>query len=105
MENISGVNDQKIDLLIKDIYSYYDRIREIFNEVENIMDSTSTFYKSETANLIRHEFQQYKDKFYIVGKNILSYADDMEKVKKNYANRVVEATTYLKVKGEERYGK
>ena len=105
MEDASGINKDKVDKLIKDIYSYYDRIKEILNEVESIMDDTKNNYKSETADYIRNEFQQYKDNFYTVGKNILSYADDMEKVKKDYAGRVDTAVTYINEKGEERYEK
>ena len=66
MEDASGINKDKVDKLIKDIYSYYDRIKEILNEVESIIDDTKNNYKSETADYIRNEFQQYKDKFYIV---------------------------------------
>lgn len=95
MENITGINEQKIDKLVLDIYAYADRVKQILGEVERIVENTSSVYKTDSASEFISDFNLNKQKFDTIAKIILSYSEDMINVKANYKKRTTSVSEEL----------
>lgn len=84
---VNGINEEKIDKLVIDLYSYSDRVKEILSEVELTMSKIKEIYVSEYAKELESLMPLYKQKFNIINQNILSYSDDFIHVKELYKKR------------------
>lgn len=84
---LAGINEDKIDRLILDIYDYADKVNSIFNRIDELVDSTKDFYNCESAELFRNKFLEFKQNFKVVNENILGYAGEITSAKNNYKKR------------------
>ncbi len=96
MTNVVGINEQKIDKLINEIYFYSNRIKMVLDQADSIVENTNSFYDCESAKMFRSAFEKYKRNFNIINKNILSYSDDLSSVKNFYRNKAQMFSVNLK---------
>ena len=97
--NTVGINEQKIDKLVLDINNYAERINNVLNNMEDLVNSTNSFFLEEVGNEFRNNFKQLSSNFPTVKTNILSYSQDLIKVKLNYQKTVVNIVDDLKYNG------
>lgn len=90
--NEVGINLDSIDKLILDIYNYAERVNKTLNQISDVVDQTKTFYNCEDADNYRNKFNSFRTNFKIVNQNLISYAEDLIKLKNRYQNMSVEMT-------------
>ncbi len=79
--NSKGVNEEKLDKLVIEIYDYADKIKLILNEVDDLVASTNNFFICDSGTDFRNKFNTLKTNFSIVNGNIISYAEDLVNAK------------------------
>ena len=101
-EVASGVNEQKLATLIAKIQDDLEKLEKRFNQLETVIDSTKTFFKSDSASRYRNSYESMKYNFSIVKKNILSYTNDLTKVKNSYKKFETEAAATVNAYAREK---
>lgn len=87
MENlVSGINEDKLDVLALSIYDTVDKLKEDFNLLEQLVNSSTDFYKSSDADILRNKFNDIFNELPNMYSNISSYANDLVKVKHSYSD-------------------
>lgn len=84
--NEIGINIDSVDKLILDIYNYAERVNKTLNQISNVVDQTKSFYVCDAADNYRNKFNSFRTNFSIVNKNLISYAEDLIKLKNRYQN-------------------
>lgn len=84
--NEVGINIDSVDKLILDIYNYAERINKTLNQISNVVDQTKSFYACDAADNYRNKFNSFRTNFNVVNKNVISYAEDLIKLKNKYQN-------------------
>lgn len=84
--NEVGINLDSIDKLILDIYNYAERANKTLNQIADVVDQTKTFYNCDEADNYRNKFNSFRTNFKVVNKNLVSYAEDLIKIKNRYQN-------------------
>lgn len=79
--NSKGVNEEKLDKLVIEIYDYADKIKSILNEVDDLVTSTNNFFICDSGTEFRNKFNTLKTNFSNVNGNIISYAEDLVNAK------------------------
>ena len=97
MNNNSGINDQKIDKLILDIYEINEKVRKTLDQISETMEKTKTSWKSSEANQLRNTYDNFKTNYNIIVKNINSYAEDFTKLKNSYKRNDIEMGKKIKL--------
>ena len=83
---------------VNDIVTITDRVSNILNQLEGLVQDSKSFYNCESANVFYNNFNQFANNFKILRKNILSYSEDFTNVKSNYQARMVELAAGIKNK-------
>lgn len=76
-----GVDNQAIDNLVLNIYDYADRLKKQLDDVETLVYDTSNYYHDQAADSCRKKFNSIKESFPVIYENVISYADDLVKLK------------------------
>ena len=84
MDQIIGINSVGLKKLILEIYDYRDKISNILNTSESLIENTTEYYNSLDGIEIRAKFREFSDNFDIFIKNIKSYSDDLEYILSQY---------------------
>lgn len=79
-----GVNIDGIDKLILDIYNYAEKINNTLTQISNVVEDTKNNYNSNNSIEFINKFKNLEDCFSVVNANIISYADDLIKLKNKY---------------------
>lgn len=99
MKNMIGINEQKLDRLILDIYDYCDKINNTLNQITEVVEETGNFYKGELASTYRKKYRVFRSNFSVMRKNFVSYATDLTKIK-NRMNTIDDKMTVSMKKAE-----
>lgn len=94
--NEVGVNLDSVDKLILDIYNYAERVNKTLNQISDVVDQTKNFYACEVADNYRNKFNSFRTNFKVVNKNLVSYAEDLIKLKNRYQNISDDMTQSIK---------
>lgn len=94
--DVVGINDAKIDGLVLNIYDYAQRIKDILNNVDDLIYETNNYYNCEEAVKFRNNFESIKDNFAVVTENILSYGDELVRVKNQIYTKDSELASSIK---------
>ncbi len=100
MNKTSGINEILVDKMINDIVATSDRVSNILNQLDELIQESKTFYNCESSTVFYNNFNQFANNFKILKKNILSYSEDFANVKSNYQARIIEFTTGMKSKSQ-----
>lgn len=90
MDKQTGINEEKLNKLILDIYDYSEKINNTLNSISDLVMKTKDYYNSKEAELYRKKYDDYKTNYVNIIKNINSYADDLLTLKRKYINFDVE---------------
>lgn len=92
MQNESGINEEKLNKLILDIYNYSEKINKTLNQISEVVDKTKKIYSSKEADLYRSKYENFRVNYVNVIKNINRYAEDLILVKQKYSNFDINAS-------------
>ena len=87
MARVIGLNEDAIDNVIMDIYDYADSFKEKINAIDSLISSSSAFYKDESASEYVNKFKSLSDTFSCYSENIISYAEDLIKLKSSIRSK------------------
>lgn len=82
--NVSGVNEIGLDRMATDIIEYADKLNNIFNQLQILVDNSKNYFNSEVNQIFCRNFKKQAEYYQIINQNILSYASDFVKVKQSY---------------------
>ncbi len=85
-QKVSGIDETRLEKLIQRILSNVEQLEKRFQQLDMVIDESNKFYKGTSANQYRSAYNNLRYNYDIVKKNILSYVDDLNKVKFNYTN-------------------
>ena len=66
------------------MYNYSEKIYQLFKDINDLIDQTSLYYKSETGDQFRRKFENFKINFEIVNNKLNQYIDELASVKMKY---------------------
>lgn len=81
---VSGITVKKIDESVSNIYNCAEKINSLFNQFDNLIESTKGFYNCPNAVEYRKRYETIRQNFFIVNNNILKYSEKLLSVKDNY---------------------
>lgn len=87
MSNLSSstaINEQLIDRLILNLGDYAERSNKIINEINSLAASTKSYYECENGDKFRTRCEQITSEKNTLNKNILSYTNDLVRLKEHY---------------------
>ena len=76
-----GINEDKINSLVLDIYDYIEKINAILSNIDNEMEKTSTCFKFKTGDSLRKKYSDLRANYSIINKNLMGYTEKLIKVK------------------------
>lgn len=73
----NGINEDALGELSINILDFSDRISEIFEKIDNQMNSLSTCYQGESYDNLMNYYNNFRKNYQIIKENIVSYSDDL----------------------------
>lgn len=108
IENIKGINEEGLDILIKEFYNSIETINKTFTNINDLIVETKEYFKCDNADLLRNKFDEFKINFDKINNKLLSYSDYLVNVKIKYQNLNIESNKIINNKENEiinNYGK
>ena len=96
MEDLISVNEEAIDKLVLDLYDYSERINNVLNQINDLVNYSSTYFKGQISNDIVGKYNSLKISLENFKRNIYSYSSDLVKVKNQFRNRASDLTLEVK---------
>lgn len=81
---VSGINENEIIVLSINIEEYALKLNEKFEELTSLVDDLKFPFYSKAGRIFKNRYDQLSSNYKIAIKNILSYSDDLKKVKSSY---------------------
>lgn len=88
--HVSGINEVGLDNLAMEIVDYADKINKIFNQLQLLVDQTSSCFIAPEGEQFRKKFSEQAEHYSMINQNILSYASDFVKVKDLYQRKTID---------------
>lgn len=85
-QSVSGIDEVRLERLIQKILNNIEQLEKRFDQLDEVIDRTKSFYKSDSASKYRNSYKDLRYNYNLVKKNILSYVNDLTKVKAKYKN-------------------
>lgn len=80
------INMDGIEMLIQDVNRASMKLNESFNKINNIMVGTKDYYKSESGNNIRKQFEDYYPNLTNIVQSVENYAYSLKNVRDNFTS-------------------
>jgi len=81
---VSGIDSNKMEALILDLYNYLETINSKMDSVEQQFDSLSASCKGICFSSFMNEVTEFEKNFAIIKSNIQSYINDLTNAKNNF---------------------
>ncbi len=95
MNEVTGINEDRINNLILEIGNYQDEVSNIFNSIEDTVNNLYSGYVCEAGSVFSRKFDTMKRNFPTVKKNMETYAEDLIRAKDNTARVVTNASSVV----------
>lgn len=96
MEDLISINEEGIDKLFLDICDYSERINNILNQIDDLINYSANYFKSDSYNAVLNKYLELKISINNVKHNILSYSNDLITVKNKFRNNATDITLEVK---------
>lgn len=96
MEDLISINEEAIDKLVLEIYDYSERINNILNQISDLVNYSSTYFKGQISNDIIGKYNNLKLSLDNVKNNIASYSSDLVMVKNKFRNKASDIALEVK---------
>ena len=83
----TGINTEKISALCLEIQDYADKIKNILNQIEDVVDNLEPNFQGDGTKEFKNKFENLKEYFPIIYENITSYIDDLKGSLDNVAEK------------------
>ena len=96
MNDVIGIDKERLKTIIINIYEYRDKINTILNDAQYLIEETKQYYKSEDGDYLRKKFSQFYDNKLIILENIKSYCNDLEQVISDFESSQINVVDIFK---------
>lgn len=86
MEEVIGINEQKLKQINQEILDYHKEIKNIFNTYTNIIEKTNIYFKGENAEIFRKKYKTFSNNFIAINKSFLIYSNDLLTLIEKYSH-------------------
>ncbi len=93
--NVIGINETEINKLITEINDCSNKIKNIFQQINDQISNTKNFYDCKSATTLRNRYYKLDDDYIIVLNNLSSYSRDLLNLKLRYANNISNVSTQI----------
>ena len=83
---IIALNEAEIDKIMLDIVDCSNKVRAIFNKIDDVFEHVNDCYKCTSATTLYNRYRQLTENYSIIINNIMSYNSDLLSLKKKYKN-------------------
>lgn len=80
----TAINEAKIDNCVIELTNYVEKLKKVFINLDEAINSTSNYYQTEEGIKLRNKFSIFKDNFDITVNNMISYIDELKAVKREF---------------------
>ena len=84
-EVASAIKQPAYDNLILELNDYVDKIELILRDTEMKIHDTNEYFKGEVGDSVREKFDKYFRQIDMMTKNLLTYSNDLIKIKEGLA--------------------
>jgi len=84
MNNVIGINREKLKNSILKLYAYRDKVNSILNDAQLLIDDTKNYYISDDGDYLRENFNKFYSNKTVIIQNINSYCTDLQEVMNNF---------------------
>lgn len=91
----TGINENKVNQLMLDIYEYEEKINLLLEKISNLMESTTNIYSGFTSDDLRKKYNDFSVNYTNIKNNIHDYSEDLFKIKNNYLERDQQNTNHI----------
>ncbi len=93
---VVALNEAEIDKQMLDIIDCSNKIKTIFNKIDDLVEKLKTDYACESASTLYKKYEEFNDNYSIIVNNILSYNADLMSLKKKYTSTLDDLTQQIK---------
>lgn len=86
MEDLISINEESMDRLVLNLCDYSERINNILNQINDLMNYSSNYFKGQQSNEIIKKYNNLQTSIVNIKYNISSYSSDLIKVKNKFRN-------------------
>lgn len=86
--NVIGINETEINKLITEINDCSNKIKNIFQQINDQISNTKNFYDCKSATTLRNKYYILNDDYIVVLNNLSSYSRDLLNLKLKYVNNI-----------------
>ena len=86
MEDLISINEGALDKLILDLYDYSEKINSILNQISDLVNYSSTYFKGQQSVDIIKKYNNLQVSLENLKYNISDYSADLVKVKSRFKN-------------------
>lgn len=84
MINVHGINTDSMDMIITEILDYADMAMEKLYDIETLVSNSESYFKGDAQKVLRKKFNDISVSFPAVKNNIISYAEELNRLKSAY---------------------
>lgn len=95
-KNVKGIVVAELDKHMLDIIECSNKIKAIFNKIDDQMEILKTHYSCSGASTLYRQYEEFNENYPIIVENLLSYNTDLMTLKKSYASSFSELSNKIK---------
>lgn len=80
-EDLIGINSDRVDQLVLDLYDYIEKINGILTSITNEVNKASTILDCEVSNDLKNKYKEQQDEFIKYSNRLVSYTEKLISVK------------------------
>lgn len=96
IHNATAINEQLVERLILNLGDYAERSNRIINDINSLAAGSKSYFDCDAANKFRNKCEQITSEKNTLNKNILSYTNDLVRLKSHYEKISSETAAILK---------
>ena len=82
----SGINETSVTNTVQKIQDLVDKLKQRFEQLNDTFDLVAPYMESNSGDEVKRKYTLIKSNYDVATRNLLSYAEDLERVKSNYRN-------------------
>ena len=96
----TGINTDKISGLCLEIQDYADKIKNVLNQIESVVDNLDTNFQGDGALEFKNKFLNLREYYPIIYENITSYIDEFNTLTLKYGINDIDVSNLIKNSAE-----
>lgn len=95
--SVVAINEAEIDKCMLDVIECSNKIKSLFNKIDNLMETAKAHYVCSSSNILYSQYKQLSANYSTIIDNILSYNSDLLSLKRKYQTSFDDLTQNIKM--------